>query len=115
MAENREHLRTNQIKFYASDKEVARIHRRMHSQHMTNMSAYLRKMAMDGCCLSMDMTPVKELVYLLRMCSNNLNQYAHKANATDCIYREDIRDLQTRLDQIWDNTNQILATLAKIR
>lgn len=115
MVENREHLRTNQIKFYASDKEVAKIHRRMHLQHMTNMSAYLRKMAMDGYCLSMDMTPVKELVYLLRMCSNNLNQYARVANTNGSIYQEDIKDLQRRLDQIWESTGQILEALAAIR
>lgn len=87
----------------------------MRQMHMTNMSAFLRKMAMDGYCLSMDMTDIRELVYLLRMCSNNLNQYAHMANATGNIYQEDIKDIQHRLDQIWDNTNQILAALAMIR
>lgn len=45
-----------------------------------SQGAYLRKMALDGYCVRLDLQDVKELVSLLRRCSNNLNQYAKRAN-----------------------------------
>ena len=80
-----------------------------------NMGAYLRKMAMDGYCVNLELKDVKELVRLLRICSSNLNQYAKKANETGSVYREDIQDLQARLDGIWMDCKEILAILASIR
>ena len=79
-----------------------------------NRSAYLRKMALDGYCVNMDFSDIRELVSLLRRCSNNLNQYAKKANENGSIYAEDIRDLQTRLDEIWESAKEIMARLAAI-
>ena len=72
-------------------------------------------MAMDGYCVNLELKDVKELVRLLRICSNNLNQYAKKANETGSIYREDISDLQVRLDRIWEECKEILSILAAIR
>lgn len=79
------------------------------------MGAYLRKMAMDGYCVNMDLKGVTELVRLLRICSNNLNQYAKKANETGSIYKEDIQDLQIRLNEIKDDLKEIMRTLYAIR
>ena len=56
------------------------------------------KMALDGYCIRLDLQDVKALVSLLRICSNNLNQYAKRANETGSIYRADIEDLQKRLE-----------------
>lgn len=103
------------MKFWASDEELQAIQERMEQQHVKNMGAYLRKMAIDGYCISLDMTKFRELVYLIRMCSNNLNQYARMANATGGIYEADIKDLQTRLDQIWESTEEILGALSVIQ
>ena len=36
-----------------------------------------------------DLSDVRELVLLLRYCSNNLNQYAKRANETGSIYAAD--------------------------
>ena len=45
-----------------------------------NMGAYMRKMALNGYVLYVDLSPVRELVSLQRRCSNNLNQVAIQAN-----------------------------------
>ena len=78
-------------------------------------SAYLRKMALDGYCVKLDLQDVKELVSLLRRCSNNLNQYAKRANETGSIYQEDIQDLQARLDEIWQCARELLSRLASVQ
>ena len=79
-----------------------------------NMSAFMIKMALDGYCVKLDLKDVKELVYLLRMCSNNLNQYAKKANETGSIYQRDIVDLRVRLDRLWENSREIVEKLSEI-
>ena len=80
-----------------------------------SMGAYLRKMALDGYCINLDLQDVKELVSLLRRCSNNLNQYAKRANETGNIYEADIKDLQERLDKIWDGMKDVLVHLSSIQ
>ena len=76
--------------------------------------AYIRKMALDGYCVKLDLQDLKELTRLLRICSNNLNQYAKKANETGSIYQADIQDLQMRLDDLWQAAKELLVRLASI-
>ena len=87
----------------------------MEEAGIRNMSAYIRKMALDGICVKLDLTDVRQLVTLLRRCSNNMNQYAKKANETGSIYASDIEDLRIRLEEIWELARQSLARLANIR
>ncbi len=98
-----------------SKSEKDRIREKMAEVGVQNMSAYLRKMALDGYCIHLDLADVKQLVSLLRYCSNNLNQYAKKANETGSIYLADIQDLRSRLDTIWAGCKELLARLASIR
>ena len=91
--------RDQDVHFLASKEEVERIHEKMDELGIRSMGAYLRKMALDGYCIRLDLQDVKALVSLLRICSNNLNQYAKRANETGSIYRADIEDLQKRLEK----------------
>ena len=79
------------------------------------MGAYLRKMALDGYCINLELQDVKVLVSLLRICSNNLNQYAKRANETGSIYEADIKDLQDRLEEIWLEMKEVLVHLSSIQ
>lgn len=88
---------------------------KMEDAGILNMSAYIRKMALDGICVRMDLADVRQLVILLRRCSNNLEQYARKANETGSVHAAEIANLQNRLDEIWELTRQSLARLAAIR
>jgi hypothetical protein len=94
--------------------DLARINEKMAELGIQNRSAYIRKMALDGYCVRLDLSEVNELVRLLRICSNNLNQYAKRANETGSIYEADIRDLQKRMEEIWNTAKGILAHLASI-
>ena len=63
-----------------SEEEQALIQERMDEAGIRNMGAYMRKMALNGYVLHIDLSPVRELVSLQRRCSNNLNQVAIQAN-----------------------------------
>lgn len=97
-----------------SKADRARIRAKMEEVGVVNMSAYIRKMALNGYCVKLDLQDLKELIRLLRICSNNLNQYAKKANETGSIYLADIRDLQVRLNDLWQAAKELLVRLASI-
>ena len=94
--------------------EKARMYAKMQEIGVCSVSAYCRKMILDGYCINLDLEPVRELVSLLRRCSNNLNQYAKKANQTGSIYEMDIEDLKARLEEIWNQSRQIISHLSSI-
>ena len=51
---------------------------------------------------------------MLGMCSNNLNQYAKRANESGKIYATDMEDLRQRLDELINIGRQILSKLAEL-
>ena len=72
--------RNVRIEFRVTDEEREQIAQRMAQAGAVNANAYLRKMAIDGMIIQLDLPELKELVSLLRRCSNNINQLAAKAN-----------------------------------
>ena len=107
--------REKQLLVRISDADKERIQAKMEEAGIRNMSAYVRKMALDGICVKLDLADVRQLIVLLQRCSNNLNQYAKRANETGSVYVADIEDLLSRLDEIWELSSQSLAHLANIR
>ena len=107
--------REKQLLIRISDEDKERIQAKMEEAGILNMSAYVRKMALDGICVRLDLTDVRQLIVLLQRCSTNLNQYAKRANETGSIYAADIEDLRSRLEEIWELSRQSLAHLANIR
>lgn len=107
--------RNVQMHFRVTKSEAERIHEKMDEIGVHSLAAYLRKMALDGYCINMDLQDVKAMVSLLRICSNNLNQYAKKANQTGSIFEADIKDLQERMDEIWTDMKEVLVRLASIQ
>ena len=78
------------------------------------MEAYLRKMALDGYVVKLDLPELKELVSLMRYSSNNLNQLTRKVHETRRVYNADLEDISQRQEQLWDGVQKILAQLAKL-
>jgi hypothetical protein len=106
--------RTCKIEVRLTEEERQSILFKMNEIGVRNMSAYIRKMAIDGYCINLDLQPIKEVVRLLRYCSNNLNQYAKRAHETGSIYETDIEDLKARLEEIWEEAKEIIIRLGSI-
>ena len=94
--------------------EWKQIHERMAEVGMKNMSAFIRKMALNGYLIKLDLSDVKEVLRLLHINSNNLNQYAKSANETGSIYEADINDLQKSHQEILRLMGEILDRLSSI-
>jgi hypothetical protein len=106
--------RSVRVEFVITEQEAALIKERMAELGITNLSAYLRKMAVDGYIIHLDMSDIQEMIRLLRICSNNLNQYTRRANETGSVYAADVEDLRTRLDSLWDGMDKLLRGFANI-
>ena len=95
--------RDQQLHFRVSKPELERIRNKMEASGILSIGSYLRKMALDGYCLHLDLPQLRRMVYLLQMCSNNLNQYAKVANENGRVYAADMEDLRVRLCSVIDN------------
>lgn len=93
--------------------ELEVIRGRMEEAGIRNMSAYIRKMALNGYILHVDLSPVQELVSLQRRCANNLNQVATHANSYG-VYQEEIKSLQKDYAQLWGPLADLLQKLSKV-
>ena len=102
------------LTFLVSEQERELIERNMERAGIRGLGAYLRKIAIDGYIVQLDLSDVKELVRLLSKVSNNLNQIARRANETRSIYEADIKDLQERYDQLWKTAEGIMLKLSKL-
>lgn len=98
---------------WLSPEELQAIKDRMEQTGIHNMSAYVRKMALNGYVLQVDLSPVRELVSLQRRCANNLNQVAIHAN-TYGVYPEEIKALQKDYAELWGPLSDLLKKLAQL-
>lgn len=103
-----------QVKFRVTPEERALIGRRMEQAGTMNMAAYLRKMAIDGYVVKLELPELRDMISHLRGTSNNFNQIARRVNSTNRIYEDDIREMKGMLEQIWEANNRILEKLAAI-
>lgn len=95
--------------------EKNRIYEKMYGMGIRSLSAYIRKMALDGYCLNLDLPQLRRMSYLLQNCSNNLNQVAKRVNESNQLYAADIEDLRHRLDELIGIGKQILSKLSELQ
>lgn len=104
--------RNIQIIFRVTQRERELIEEKMELLGARNLQAYLRKMAIDGYVIKLDLPELKEMVSLLRRCSNNLNQIARHVNETGRVYEADIDGVLRMQQTLWQGLSDLLTRLA---
>ena len=107
-------VKDQQINIRLTDKEFDMIKSRMKESRFTSMSAYIRKMAIDGMVVKLDIAELKEICSLLRYNGNNINQIAKRLNEGRQVYSEDIKDIKEMQKMLCDMVNSINMKLSKI-
>ena len=102
------------LQFYVSQEEYDMIQRKMELCHCQNLSAYLRKMALDGYIINLDLPELREISSLLRRTGNNINQIARRANQTRRVYDTDIQDIQRLQGVLLERFGKVLSTLSAL-
>lgn len=110
--ENRK--RKIEVRFRVAQEELDMIHEKMVQYGTRNLSAFMRKIAIDGYVIKLEIPELKELVSLLRYSSNNLNQLTKRVHETGRIYDADLEEIARKQDAIWAGVHEILTRLSSI-
>lgn len=82
---------------------------------VTNQEVFLRKMALDGLVIRLDLPELKQMISLLRYTSNNINQIAKRLNESGRAYDTDLTEILEKQKQLWQLANDILMKLSRIQ
>ena len=100
--------RNIQIKFYVTEAEKRLIDERMKLLPTQRYGTHLRKMSIDRYIIYTDTTEIKAFTSELSAIGRNINQIAKRVNAEGSAYKADMREIQERLDEIWQLQRRIL-------
>ena len=104
-----------QVKFRVDENEYDIIHARAALVGTTNIAAYLRKMALDGVIVRLDVPEIKEMISLLRYSGNNINQLTKQLHAGGRVYDTDLNDIKKNQETLIELANTIIQKLASLR
>ncbi len=108
-------IRNIQILFRVTEAERALIEQKMALMGTRKMAVYLRRMALMGYVIKLDLPELKEMISLLRRMSNNMNQLAKRANETGRLYEIDLKEVQQQQEMLWRGLHDLMIRLASIR
>ena len=103
------------IYFKVSEEERNLIEQKMALAGVHNMSAFIRKMSIDGYVVNLEIPELAECVKLLRYTSNNVNQIARQMNVGGAVYPDEVHDICTKQDETNQLFGEILEQLSRIR
>ncbi|CBL41268.1 Bacterial mobilisation protein (MobC) [butyrate-producing bacterium SS3/4] len=104
--ENRK--RNVQIIVRVTEDERTLIEEKMRQIPTMNLSAYSRKMLIDGYIIVLDLQKVKAHMAQLQKIGGNLNQITKRINETERIYDNDMDELKRLMDEVWKLERQLL-------
>lgn len=107
--------RNIQLNFRVSENEKKHIEKKMEIAGVINREAYLRKMAMDGYILRLDLPELKEMISLMRQMSGNINQIAKRMNESGRVYEADIRGVLENQGRLWGEMRELLSKVEKTK
>lgn len=102
------------VKFRVTEDETEKIRTRMEQMKTTNREAYVRKMAIDGAVINLQIPGLRELTADLKIYSKRLNEIARRVNETDRIYPEDISEIRDMVQGIAEQQNRVLKEVEKL-
>lgn len=97
-----------------SPEEMRLVQEKMRQLGTSNFSAFIRKMAIDGYVIKLELPELKELVSLLRYSGNNLNQLTKRVHESGRFYDADLEELQQGQERLWAAAQAVLDKLAKL-
>ena len=106
--------RALQLNFRVSENELNMIEEKMAQAGISNREAYLRKMAIDGYVLRLEVPELKQLLSLMRCAGNNINQIARWVNENGRIYENDLHDVLERQNEMLERMREILSKLSAL-
>ena len=101
------------VRFNEAEHELLK--KRMTVTGTGNQEAFIRKLALDGLVVKLDVPELKEMISLLRYSGNNINQIARRLHETGRSYEADITDIKANQERLIELANTIITKLAAIK
>ncbi len=106
LMENRK--RNGQIIIRVTEEERALIEEKMQQIPTLNLSAYARKMLIDGYIITLDLQEVKGHTAQIQKIGVNINQIAKRINETGRIYADDMDEIKRVMEEVWRLERRLL-------
>ena len=107
--------RNSGIYFKVSEQDRDLIEQKKKLAGINNMSAYIRKMCIDGYTLNLDIPELKEISSMMAKTGGNLNQIARHLNSGGNIYGDEFAGIQENFNFIREQFGKILMSLSKLK
>ena len=102
-----------QLHFRVSDEEYELIRQKMEQCGITSLRAYMRKIAIDGMIVNLQIPELREISQMLGYNGKNLNRIARKLNSSKAVYAEDFADIKAKQNEITNLVRKIYFKLAE--
>ena len=103
------------VRTYLTEEELKMVHKRMAQMGTTNREAYMRKMALDGYILRLEIPELKEYVAMQRVHSKRFNEIAKRVNETGRLYPEDVAEMKEMISKSTAQMELVLAEVNKLK
>lgn len=100
------------LRFYVSEDEKAFIYEKMNVAKIRNLSDYLRKVAIESKIEIRDYSEFRNFRNELNKIGVNINQISRRVNETRSVYKEDLKDIQDKQEEIWQLMRAILSRMS---
>ena len=103
------------VRTYLTEEELKMVRKRMAQMGTTNREAYMRKMALDGYILRLELPELKEYVAMQRVHSKRFNEIAKRVNETRRLYPEDVAEMKEMVSKLQEQMNLVLTEVNKLK
>ena len=99
--------RNVQLIIRVTEEERKFIEEKMKMMPTMNLSAYARKMLIDGYILFLDTPEIKAHSAQLQKIGGNINQIVKRMHQTGSLYKNDVEEVKQLLAEVWKTERQI--------
>ena len=114
MCDNKRETRTKRMKVHLTPQEHEWIKEKMAQAGMTNMSEFIRRMAMNGYVINADQPELDEILRLMRYTGNNLRQIEKHVRENEPEHMPEVKQMLRNHEEIEDTLSEILRILGKL-
>ena len=114
MSDNKRETRTKRMKVHLTPQEHEWIKEKMAQAGMTNMSEFIRRMAMNGYVINADQPELDEILRLMRCTGNNLRQIEKHVRENEPEHMPEVEQMIQNHEEIEDTLGEILRILGKL-
>jgi len=103
-----------EVKMRLTEDELGLLHQRMDDAEIKNREHYLRKMALTGYILRLNMSEVRETLRLMTNATSNINQLAKCTSETRSIYANDMKQLHEDVNGLRAQVSAVMKVFSKV-